>query len=98
MPSNLLLAFTYGVLVIVNGSIIFFFCFHFQFLPVIGGKGIHTQEQEQTDKILNKLISKNSHEMLNVNKVCFSFAGNGFQGMSELNYILMSEILCDTGC
>ncbi|KAL6221220.1 hypothetical protein ACLB2K_008972 [Fragaria x ananassa] len=39
-----------------------------KFLPVIGGKGIHTQEQEQTDKILNKLISKNSHEMLNVNK------------------------------
>ncbi|XP_062078024.1 ribosome biogenesis regulatory protein homolog [Humulus lupulus] len=40
---------------------------HRKFLPVVGGKG-NSQEKEQTDKVLNKLISKNSHEILNVNK------------------------------
>ncbi|KAF5749639.1 ribosome biogenesis regulatory protein isoform X1 [Tripterygium wilfordii] len=47
----------------------FSFCsFAFQFLPVVEGSGIGTQEKEQTDKVLSKLISKNSHEILNVNK------------------------------
>ncbi|KAM2965609.1 hypothetical protein FF1_026147 [Malus domestica] len=39
-----------------------------KFLPVVEGKGKHSQEQEQTDKVLNKLISKNSHEIFNVDK------------------------------
>ncbi|KNA14646.1 hypothetical protein SOVF_105610 [Spinacia oleracea] len=38
------------------------------FLPVAQGKGMGLQEKEQTDKILNKLFSKHSHESLNVNK------------------------------
>ncbi|KAG9459658.1 hypothetical protein H6P81_004166 [Aristolochia fimbriata] len=41
---------------------------HRKFLPVVEGKGIGSQEQQQTEKILNKLISKNSHEILNVDK------------------------------
>ncbi|XP_038698827.1 ribosome biogenesis regulatory protein homolog isoform X2 [Tripterygium wilfordii] len=41
---------------------------HRKFLPVVEGSGIGTQEKEQTDKVLSKLISKNSHEILNVNK------------------------------
>ncbi|GMN60867.1 hypothetical protein TIFTF001_029956 [Ficus carica] len=39
-----------------------------KFLPVVEGKGTGSQEREQTEKVLNKLFSKNSHEMLNVNK------------------------------
>ncbi|EXC33018.1 Ribosome biogenesis regulatory-like protein [Morus notabilis] len=39
-----------------------------KFLPVVEGKGMVSQEREQTEKVLNKLFSKNSHEMLNVNK------------------------------
>ncbi|KAL2927438.1 Ribosome biogenesis regulatory protein-like protein [Bienertia sinuspersici] len=41
---------------------------HRKFLPVAQGKGMGLQEREQTEKILNKLISKNSHDSLNVNK------------------------------
>ncbi|XP_057967215.1 ribosome biogenesis regulatory protein homolog [Malania oleifera] len=39
-----------------------------KFLPVVEGKGMGSQERQQTEKVLNKLISKNSHEMLNVHK------------------------------
>ncbi|KAJ8444627.1 hypothetical protein Cgig2_023690 [Carnegiea gigantea] len=39
-----------------------------KFLPVAEGRGMGSQEKEQTDKILNKLISKHSHETLNVDK------------------------------
>ncbi|XP_024019299.1 ribosome biogenesis regulatory protein homolog [Morus notabilis] len=39
-----------------------------KFLPVVEGKGMGSQERAQTEKVLNKLFSKNSHEMLNVNK------------------------------
>ncbi|KAM0969425.1 hypothetical protein FF1_017695 [Malus domestica] len=39
-----------------------------KFLPVVEGKGKQSQEKEQTDKVLNKLISKNSHEIFNVDK------------------------------
>jgi regulator of ribosome biosynthesis len=39
-----------------------------KFLPAVEGTGIGSQEKEQTDKVLNKLLSKNSHEILNVNK------------------------------
>ena len=33
------------------------------------GTGIGSQEKEQTDKVLNKIISKNSHDLINVEKV-----------------------------
>ncbi|KAJ7956672.1 Ribosome biogenesis regulatory protein [Quillaja saponaria] len=39
-----------------------------KFLPVAEGTGIGSQEKEQTQRVLNKLISENSHEILNVNK------------------------------
>ncbi|XP_059637983.1 ribosome biogenesis regulatory protein homolog [Cornus florida] len=39
-----------------------------KFLPVAEGSGMGSLEKQQTDKILNKLISKNSHEILNVEK------------------------------
>lgn len=41
---------------------------HRKFLPVAQGKGMGSQEREQTEKILNKLISKHSHDTLNINK------------------------------
>ncbi|GMH17862.1 hypothetical protein Nepgr_019703 [Nepenthes gracilis] len=41
---------------------------HRKFLPVAEGKGMGSQEREQTERILNKLISKNSHEQIDVNK------------------------------
>jgi len=40
-----------------------------QFLPVAEGKGQGSKEKEQTDRVLNKLLAKNSHEILNVDKV-----------------------------
>ncbi|CAH2050176.1 unnamed protein product [Thlaspi arvense] len=39
-----------------------------KFLPVVEGSGMGSLEKQQTDKVLNKLISKNSHEILNVEK------------------------------
>lgn len=39
-----------------------------KFLPVAEGRGMGSQEKEQTEKILNKLISKHSHDALNVDK------------------------------
>ncbi|KAK4754060.1 hypothetical protein SAY87_002164 [Trapa incisa] len=39
-----------------------------KFLPVAEGKGTGSKEKEQTDRVLNKLISKNSHEVLNIGK------------------------------
>ncbi|GLU09725.1 hypothetical protein SLE2022_265700 [Rubroshorea leprosula] len=41
---------------------------HRKFLPVVEGSGTGSQEKEQMDKVLNKLISKHSHEILNVDK------------------------------
>lgn len=41
---------------------------HRKFLPVAEGSGMGSLERQQTDKVLNKLISKNSHEILNVKK------------------------------
>lgn len=43
--------------------------FCIQFLPVVEGSGIGSQEKEQTERVLSKLISSNSHEILNVDKV-----------------------------
>jgi len=40
-----------------------------QFLPVVEGSGMGSLEKQQTEKVLNKLISKNSHDILNVEKV-----------------------------
>ncbi|CAK8530301.1 unnamed protein product [Lathyrus sativus] len=39
-----------------------------KFLPVAEGTGIGSLEREQTEKILNKIMSKNNHDILNVNK------------------------------
>ncbi|KAI5640864.1 hypothetical protein M9H77_00166 [Catharanthus roseus] len=39
-----------------------------KFLPVVEGSGMGSLEKQQTDKVLNKLMSKNSHEILNVEK------------------------------
>ncbi|GFP90783.1 ribosome biogenesis regulatory protein homolog [Phtheirospermum japonicum] len=36
-----------------------------KFLPTVEGSGMGAMERQQTEKILNKLISKNSHEILN---------------------------------
>ncbi|KAL9224460.1 hypothetical protein vseg_000489 [Gypsophila vaccaria] len=41
---------------------------HRKFLPVVQGRGMGMQEKEQTDKILNKLLSKHSDGVLNVDK------------------------------
>ncbi|KAG4190506.1 hypothetical protein ERO13_A07G035500v2 [Gossypium hirsutum] len=41
---------------------------HRKFLPVVEGSGIGSREKEQTENVLNKLISKHSHEILNVDK------------------------------
>ncbi|VFQ91437.1 unnamed protein product [Cuscuta campestris] len=41
---------------------------HCKFLPVAEGSGMGSLQRQQTDKVLNKLISKNSHEILNVKK------------------------------
>ncbi|KAI4326313.1 hypothetical protein MLD38_031639 [Melastoma candidum] len=39
-----------------------------KFLPVAVGSGMGSIEKEQTDRVLNKLISSNSHEILNIDK------------------------------
>lgn len=40
-----------------------------QFLPAVEGSGMGALEKQQAEKVLNKLISKNSHDVLNVVKV-----------------------------
>lgn len=50
-------------------SLIIFFLPFVQFLPVVEGKGMGAQEKQQTEKILNQLLARSSHEMLDVNKV-----------------------------
>ncbi|PIA60326.1 hypothetical protein AQUCO_00300076v1 [Aquilegia coerulea] len=44
-----------------------------KFLPVAEGSGMGSQERQQTDKVLNKLMSKHSHEILNVDKAVTMF-------------------------
>lgn len=44
-----------------------------KFLPVVKGKGMSTEEKAQTDKILNKLMSQSSHDILDVNKAVSMF-------------------------
>ncbi|KAL3532350.1 hypothetical protein ACH5RR_005871 [Cinchona calisaya] len=39
-----------------------------KFLPAAEGSGMGSLEKQQTEKVLNNLISKNSHEILNVEK------------------------------
>ncbi|GER36856.1 ribosome biogenesis regulatory protein homolog [Striga asiatica] len=39
-----------------------------KFLPTVEGSGMGAMERQQTEKVLNRLISKNSHEILNVEK------------------------------
>ncbi|XP_010250068.1 PREDICTED: ribosome biogenesis regulatory protein homolog [Nelumbo nucifera] len=44
-----------------------------KFLPVVEGTGMGSQEKQQTDKVLSKLLSKHSHEILDVNKAVTMF-------------------------
>ncbi|OAY71077.1 Ribosome biogenesis regulatory protein, partial [Ananas comosus] len=44
-----------------------------KFLPVVEGKGMGAQEKQQTEKILNQLLAKSSHEILDVNKAVTMF-------------------------
>lgn len=46
-----------------------------QFLPAVEGSGMGTMEKQQTETVLNRLMSKHSHQILNVEKVCISFFG-----------------------
>ncbi|KAK9284816.1 hypothetical protein L1049_023993 [Liquidambar formosana] len=46
-----------------------------KFLPVAEGSGMGSQERLQTQEVLNKLISKNSHEILNINKAVNMYNG-----------------------
>ncbi|GKB00236.1 hypothetical protein Tco_0828229, partial [Tanacetum coccineum] len=39
------------------------------FLPAVEGSGMGSLEKQQTDKIFNKLMAKNSHEIFNVGKL-----------------------------
>ncbi|KAK6945086.1 Ribosomal biogenesis regulatory protein [Dillenia turbinata] len=39
-----------------------------KFLPVVEKRGADSQERKQTERVLNKLISKNSHEIFDTNK------------------------------
>lgn len=39
-----------------------------KFLPAVEGSGMGSLEKQQTDKILSKLMAKNSHEIFNVGK------------------------------
>ncbi|MFQ6625313.1 hypothetical protein Gotur_005133 [Gossypium turneri] len=39
---------------------------HRKLLPVVEASGIGSREKEQTENVLNKLISKHSHEILNL--------------------------------
>nr|GFC58149.1 ribosome biogenesis regulatory protein homolog [Tanacetum cinerariifolium] len=39
-----------------------------KFLPAVKGSGMGSLEKQQTDKILNKLMAKNSHDIFNVGK------------------------------
>nr|XP_010914878.1 ribosome biogenesis regulatory protein homolog [Elaeis guineensis] len=44
-----------------------------KFLPVVEGKGMGNQERQQTEKILNQLMAKSSHDILDVNKAVTMF-------------------------
>ncbi|KZV18890.1 ribosome biogenesis regulatory protein [Dorcoceras hygrometricum] len=44
-----------------------------KFLPAVEGSGMGALEKQQTEKVFNDLISKNSHEILNVEKVRFLY-------------------------
>ncbi|KAJ4957404.1 hypothetical protein NE237_024515 [Protea cynaroides] len=44
-----------------------------KFLPVAEGSGMGSQEQQQTQKVLNKLFAKHSHEILDVDKAVTMF-------------------------
>ncbi|CAN8287334.1 unnamed protein product [Cochlearia groenlandica] len=41
---------------------------HHKYLPVVAGSGMGDQEKEQTNNVLSKILSKHSHEILNVGK------------------------------
>lgn len=59
-----------------------------QFLPAAEGSGMGAMEKQQTEKVLSKLISKHSHEILNVEKV-HSFALLYFPPISSFVFHLI---------
>ncbi|KAJ6839731.1 ribosome biogenesis regulatory protein-like protein [Iris pallida] len=48
-----------------------------KFLPVVEGKGMGSQERQQTEKILIKLMAKSSHDILDVDKAVTMFNVKG---------------------
>ncbi|XP_020586854.1 ribosome biogenesis regulatory protein homolog [Phalaenopsis equestris] len=46
---------------------------HRKFLPVVEGRGMGAREKEQTKKILNKLMAKSSHDILDVDRAVTMF-------------------------
>jgi hypothetical protein len=40
-----------------------------QFLPVIDGKGVKSQEKEQMNNVMSKILAANNHD-IDVGKVC----------------------------
>ncbi|KAH0459597.1 hypothetical protein IEQ34_012411 [Dendrobium chrysotoxum] len=46
---------------------------HRKFLPVVEGKGMGAQEKQQTEKILNKLMARSSHDILDVDRAVTMF-------------------------
>ncbi|KAG6493893.1 hypothetical protein ZIOFF_048896 [Zingiber officinale] len=49
---------------------------HRKFLPVVEGKGMSSQEQKQTAKILEQLMAKSSNNILDVNKLKYVAASS----------------------
>ncbi|KAJ6829777.1 ribosome biogenesis regulatory protein-like protein [Iris pallida] len=55
-----------------------------KFLPVVEGKGMGSQERQQTEKILNKLMAKSSHDILDVDKAsCHNVQREGREEAQE---------------
>ncbi|KAJ8459848.1 hypothetical protein OPV22_032774 [Ensete ventricosum] len=46
---------------------------YWKFLLLVEGKGMSSQEKQQTAKILDQLMSKSSHDILDVNKAVTIF-------------------------
>lgn len=74
----ILIHFHFYALTAISDAL-FLALFGFQFLPVVEGTGMGSLERQQTDKILNKLLSANSHDILDVGKVFDTF--NRFSGV-----------------
>lgn len=44
-------------------------CVGVQFLPVVEGKGSNSQEKQQLNNVMSKVLAANNHDVLNVSKV-----------------------------